>query len=102
MTIEQFVAIVPRPYVVRDTYRTPLSRTQPAGCARHEMDHREHQFALDNRLPDRKSDPSERNYRTGLLPRVVAAKRTSGYGCRMRGAGNHLSTRRFIRVQVSR
>ena len=49
-----------------------------------------------------RADPSVRDYRTGLLPWVVAAKRCSGQGCRIWGRGSHRSARRLIRSQVSR
>ena len=54
------------------------------------------------RPPPPRADPSVRHYRTGLLPWVVAAKRISGNGCRMRVRGSHRVARRFIRFQVSR
>jgi hypothetical protein len=34
-----------------------------------------------------RTDPRMRNYRTGLLPQVLAAKRTSGNGCVARTFG---------------
>ena len=43
-----------------------------------------------------------RDYRTGLLPQVLAAKRSAGKGCLTRAGGSHLFARRFIRPQVSR
>jgi hypothetical protein len=49
--------------------------------------------------PAPRTDPSERNYRTGLLPRVLASKRSSGQGCRMRGRGIQRSARECIRLQ---
>jgi hypothetical protein len=49
-----------------------------------------------------RSDPSVRDYRTGLLPRVRASKRTLGQGCVMRTGGSHRLARRFIRSQVRR
>src|SRR5665213_1951626 len=51
--------------------------------------------------PPRRS--SVRDYRTGLLPRVRALKRTLGKkGCIIRAGGSHRVTRRFIRVQLRR
>ena len=47
-----------------------------------------------------RTDPSVRDYRTGLLPRVRASKRTLGQGCVMRTGGSHRVARRFIRSQV--
>jgi hypothetical protein len=44
-----------------------------------------------------RTDPSVRDYRTGLLPQVLAAKRTSGKGCITRAGGSHRFVRRFIR-----
>jgi hypothetical protein len=35
-----------------------------------------------------RTDPSERNYRTGLSPWVMTLNRTSGSGCRMRADGS--------------
>jgi hypothetical protein len=49
-----------------------------------------------------RADPSVRDYRTGLLPWVMAANRCSGQGCRIRGRGSHCSARRSIRSQLSR
>ena len=43
-----------------------------------------------------------RNYRTGLLPQVLAAKRTSGKGCIARARGSHRFAIWFIRGQVTR
>ena len=52
--------------------------------------------------PAPRADPSERNYRTGLLPRVLASKRSSGQGCRMRTGGIHRWASRRIRCQLVR
>ncbi len=41
-----------------------------------------------------RTDPGERNYRTGLLPQVMTHNRCSGYGCRMRIDGNPRAARR--------
>ena len=49
-----------------------------------------------------RTDPSVRDYRTGLLPRVRASKRTLGQGCVMRTGGSHRVARRFIRSQFRR
>jgi len=49
-----------------------------------------------------RTDPSGRNYRTGLLPRVRASKRSSGHGCRIRARGIHRRSRTIIRVSVIR
>ena len=49
-----------------------------------------------------RADPSVRDYRIGLLPWVLALKRTSGKGCITRAGGSHRFARRFIRVQVMR
>ena len=49
-----------------------------------------------------RTDPSVRNYRTGLLPQVLAAKRTSGKGCFTWAGGIHRVARRFIRSQFNR
>jgi hypothetical protein len=49
-----------------------------------------------------RTDPSVRDYRTGLLPQVLAAKRTSGKGCITRGLGSHRFAIRFIRTQFNR
>jgi hypothetical protein len=49
-----------------------------------------------------RADPGVRNYRTGLLPQVLAAKRTSGKGCLTRTGGSHLLTKGVIRAQVIR
>jgi hypothetical protein len=35
-----------------------------------------------------RTDPGERNYRTGLRPRVMTSNRQSGQGCRSFGLGN--------------
>ncbi len=49
-----------------------------------------------------RTDPSVQNYRTGLLPRVLASKRASGQACCIRGFGIHLSAKSRIRSHVSR
>ena len=49
-----------------------------------------------------RADPSERNYRTGLLPWVLASNRTFGQGCVIRAAGSHRASSRPIRSQVRR
>src|ERR1019366_7864423 len=49
-----------------------------------------------------RTDPYGRNYRIGLLPRVLASKRTLGWGCTMRTGGSHRSMRRLILCQVRR
>jgi hypothetical protein len=49
-----------------------------------------------------RTDPSVRDYRTGLLPQVLVAKRTSGKGCITRADGSHRFARRFIRAQLMR
>ena len=36
-----------------------------------------------------RTDPGVQNYRTGLLPRVLAAKLTLGWGRTMRAGGSH-------------
>ncbi len=36
-----------------------------------------------------RTDPGVRHYRTGLLPWVLASKRTFGYGCITRARGSH-------------
>jgi hypothetical protein len=48
------------------------------------------------------TDPSVRNYRTGLLPWVVTFRPKSGYECTIRGRESHLFTRRFMLSVVSR
>lgn len=50
---------------------------------------------------DPRTDPSMRNCRTRLLPRVRTSKRTSGNGCATRAGGSHHFARRPIRAQVS-
>jgi hypothetical protein len=52
-------------------------------------------------VPDR-TDPRMRDYRTGLLPQVLAAKRASGKGCIARTLGSHRVASRPIRSQVIR
>jgi hypothetical protein len=42
-----------------------------------------------------RTDPGERNYRTGLLPWVMTSNRQSGQGCRSFGLGNQRSTIRI-------
>ena len=49
-----------------------------------------------------RADPSVQNYRTGLLPWVMASKRTLGHGCWILGFGTHRSANRFIRPQFIR
>ena len=49
-----------------------------------------------------RTDPSVRNYRTGLLPRVRTSTRNSGKGCITRAGGSHRVAMRSIRVQLSR
>ena len=49
-----------------------------------------------------RADPSERNYRTGLLPWVRASKLATGQECVIGRNGSHRSRRRRIRCQVSR
>src|SRR5664279_2640429 len=49
-----------------------------------------------------RTDPSVRNYRTGLLPRVLAARATLGWGRTMRAEGNHVAAIRPYRAQVIR
>ena len=49
-----------------------------------------------------RADPSERNYRTGLLPRVRASNRTLGHGCLIRAWGSHRVARRSMRFQFRR
>ena len=49
-----------------------------------------------------RTDPSVRNYRTGLLPQVLAARRVAGKGCITRARGSHRSTIRSIRAQLIR
>jgi transposase-like protein len=46
-----------------------------------------------------RTDPSERHYRTGLLPRVRASKRCSGQRCEMGVRGSQRATERRIRAQ---
>ena len=52
--------------------------------------------------PAPRTDPSERNYRTGLLPWVLTSKRVSGQGCMMRTEGIQRSASCCIRCQVIR
>ena len=47
-------------------------------------------------------NPSVRDYRTGLLPWILASNRASGKGCRTRAGGSHFVMRRSIRFQFSR
>lgn len=47
-----------------------------------------------------RTDPSVRNYRTGLLPWVLARNRSSGKSCRRRGRGSHRSPIVRILCQV--
>lgn len=49
-----------------------------------------------------RTDPSERNYRTGLPPQVRRQRRCSGQGCTMRGAGSQRRAIRHMRCQVMR
>jgi hypothetical protein len=49
-----------------------------------------------------RTDPSVRNYRTGLLPQVLAARRTFGYGCNTRTRGSHRVAYLPIRSQLTR
>jgi hypothetical protein len=49
-----------------------------------------------------RTDPSERNYRTGLLPWVRASKRRSGQGWAICRNGSHRFRKRCIRAHVSR
>jgi hypothetical protein len=49
-----------------------------------------------------RTDPSVRNSRTGLLPQVLVAKRTSGKGCITRPGGSHRDTICRIRAQLTR
>ena len=44
-----------------------------------------------------RTDPGERNYRTGLPPRVMTSNRQSGQGCRSFGLGSQRSAIRIIR-----
>jgi len=46
-----------------------------------------------------RTDPGVRNYRTGLLPWVLTAKRTIGSGCMRWGRGSHRSTMLVIFAQ---
>ena len=50
--------------------------------------------------PAPRTDPGVRNYRTGLLPWVLASSRTFGYGCMTRTFGSHRVSSRLIRAQV--
>ncbi len=47
-----------------------------------------------------RTDPSVRDYRTGLLPRVLASKRSKGQGCWTFGRGIHRSSNRALRAAV--
>jgi hypothetical protein len=49
-----------------------------------------------------RTDPGERNYRTGLPPRVMTSNRQSGQGCRSFGLGNQCAAIRIILWHVSR
>src|SRR6266511_2528917 len=49
-----------------------------------------------------RADPSERDYRTGLLPWVRASNRTLGHGCMIRAGGSHRVARRSMRFQFRR
>ena len=49
-----------------------------------------------------RTDPSERNYRTGLPPQVRRQRRCSGQGCTMPGAGSQRRAIRHMRCQVMR
>ena len=49
-----------------------------------------------------RTDPGERNYRTGLLPRIMTSNRQSGQGCRSFGLGNQRAAIRIILWHVSR
>ena len=49
-----------------------------------------------------RTDPSERNQRTRLLPWGLAAKRSSGQGCRIFGVGIQRTESRCMRYQVRR
>src|SRR5512142_2319882 len=46
-----------------------------------------------------RADPSGRNYRTGLLPWVLASKRSVGQGWRTRAGGSQRLASRFVRAQ---
>jgi hypothetical protein len=49
-----------------------------------------------------RADPSERDYRTGLLPRVLASKRSLGHAWRTRAGGSHRAASTLARCQVVR
>jgi len=49
-----------------------------------------------------RTDPGVRDYRTGFLPWVHAAKRACGHGCTMRVWGIHRVAVRFILAQLIR
>jgi hypothetical protein len=48
-----------------------------------------------------RTDPGERHYRTGLLPRVMTSNRQSGQGCRSFGLGTQRAASRIIVRHVS-
>jgi hypothetical protein len=48
-----------------------------------------------------RADPSERSYRTRLLPRVRTSNRALGHGRMIRACGSHRVTRRSMRSQCT-